>query len=34
MFIPAHKNNTFIMPDRVLEKGEGAKRRTIKTTQL
>ena len=27
MFIPAFKNNTFIMPDRVLEKGEAAKRR-------
>ena len=27
IFIPAYKNNNFIMPDRVLEKGEAAKRR-------
>ena len=34
MLIPGNKNNTFIMPDRVLEKGEAAKRRIVIPIQL
>jgi hypothetical protein len=30
VFIPGYKNNTFIMPDRVLEKGDAAKRCTLR----